>query len=311
VVENCSNMSGSGWVRDQYQYSWLERLAINVIKVGSIPRHVAVIMDGNRRFAKQSGVATIQGHSKGFDKLAETLQWCRELGVKEVTVYAFSIENFKRDEKEVEALLNLAKEKFKILVSEEEKLKKHGVRVKIIGNISYLPQDMQDIVRKAEKITELNSEATLNVAFSYTSREEITHAVSEACKMINKGELKPADIDQDLLERLMYTSHSSKPDLLIRTSGETRLSDFLLWQASSSITYFTPVLWPEFSIWQLLVGVFFYQRHHYSFSKLKQPSEKKMVLDEEEGCQLKQIEQNTTVAGLLGSCLEEESKKLN
>jgi len=294
-------------VRDQYQYSWLERLGINVIKVGSIPRHVAVIMDGNRRFAKQSGVATIQGHSKGFDKLAETLQWCRELGVKEVTVYAFSIENFKRDEMEVEALLNLAKEKFKVLISEEEKLKKHGVRVKIIGNISYLPQDMQDILRKAEEITEHNSEATLNVAFSYTSREEITHAVSEACKMVNQGELKPADIDQDLLERLMYTSHSSKPDLLIRTSGETRLSDFLLWQASSSITYFTPVLWPDFSIWQLLVGVFFYQRHHYSFSKLKLAEEKIGV---ETGCQLEQIEQDTTVASLLGSWLE-GAKKLN
>jgi len=286
-------MSASGWVRDQYKYSWLERLGINVIKVGSIPRHVAVIMDGNRRFAKQSGVATIEGHSKGFDKLAETLQWCRELGVKEVTVYAFSIENFKRDEKEVKALLNLAKEKFEVLIGEEEKLKKHGVRVKIIGNISYLPEDMQDIVKKAEKITENNSEATLNVAFSYTSREEITHAVTEACKMVEQGDLKPADLDQDLLERLMYTNHSSRPDLLIRTSGETRLSDFLLWQASSSITYFTPVLWPEFSIWQLLVGVFFYQRHQHSLEKLRQNEGKT-------GCQLQQIEQNTVVAGLLG-----------
>ena len=190
-------------------------------------------MDGNRRFAQQSGVATIEGHSKGFDKLAETLQWCRELGVKEVTVYAFSIENFKRGEKEVEALLSLAKEKFKDLIKEEEKLKKHGVRVKIIGNISYLPEDMQNIVMKAEEITKNNSEATLNVAFSYTSREEITHAVIESSKMVKQGDLKPDEIDQDLLESLMYTNHSSNPDLLIRTSGEPRLSDFLLWQASS------------------------------------------------------------------------------
>ena len=226
-------MAESGWVRDQYQYSWLQRLGINVIRVGSIPRHVAVIMDGNRRFAKQSGVATIEGHTKGFDKLAETLQWCRELGVKEVTVYAFSIENFKRGEKEVDGLLNLAKEKFKVLISEEEKLKKHGVRVKIIGNTSYLPEDMQKIVKKAEEITEKNTEATLNVAFSYTSREEITHAVLESSRIVQQGDLKPEEIDEDLLESLMYTKHSSKPDLLIRTSGETRLSDFLLWQASS------------------------------------------------------------------------------
>lgn len=298
MLGNSNNMSETGWVRDQYQYSWLQRLGINVLKVGSIPRHVAVIMDGNRRFAKQSGVATIEGHSKGFDKLAETLQWCRELGVKEVTVYAFSIENFKRGEKEVEALLNLAKEKFKVLISEEEKLKKNGVRVKIIGNISYLPEDMQDIVRKAEKITENNSEATLNVAFSYTSREEITHAVIESCKMVEQGDLKPNEIDQDLLESLMYTNHSSNPDLLIRTSGETRLSDFLLWQASSSITYFTPVLWPEFSIWHLLAGVFFYQRHQQSLDKLRQAGGQGGT---GKGCQLDQLEQDTTVARLLGN----------
>jgi len=282
-------------VRDQYKYSWLERLAINVIKVGSIPRHVAVIMDGNRRFAKQQGVATIEGHTKGFDKLAETLQWCRELGVKEVTVYAFSIENFKREQKEVEALLKLAKEKFEVLVSEEEKLKQHGVKVKIIGNISYLPKDVQDVIKKAEKVTENNREATLNVAFSYTSREEITHAVHGASKMVEQGDLKPAEVDQELLERLMYTSHSSPPDLLIRTSGETRLSDFLLWQASSSITYFTPVLWPEFSIWQLLVGVFMYQRHCFSLNKLRESA------SQIEACSssLEQIDQDTAVAGLL------------
>lgn len=282
-------------MRDQYKYSLLERLGINVIKVGSIPRHVAVIMDGNRRFAKQQGVDTIEGHTKGFDKLAETLQWCRELGVREVTVYAFSIENFKRERKEVEALLNLAKEKFEVLVSEEEKLKKHGVRVKIIGNVSYLPKDVQDVIRKAERVTENNSEATLNVAFSYTSREEITHAVHEASKMVEQGDLKPAEVDQDLLERLMYTSHSSPPDLLIRTSGETRLSDFLLWQASSSITYFTPVLWPEFSIWQLLAGVFMYQRHCFSLNKLKESGSP----TEECSSSLEQIDQDTAVAGLL------------
>lgn len=291
-------MAESGWVRDQYQYSWLQRLGINVIKVGSIPRHVAVIMDGNRRFAKQSGVATIEGHTKGFDKLAETLQWCRELGVKEVTVYAFSIENFKRGEKEVDGLLNLAKEKFKVLISEEEKLKKHGVRVKIIGNISYLPEDMQEIVKKAEEITENNTEATLNVAFSYTSREEITHAVLESSRIVQQGDLKPEEIDEDLLESLMYTKHSTKPDLLIRTSGETRLSDFLLWQASSSITYFTPVLWPEFSIWHLLAGVFFYQRHKQRLAKLRLGRAKESVIEK---CQIDQIEQSTEVASLLGT----------
>jgi len=296
VLGSCfasNTMAESGWVRDQYQYTWLQRLGINVIKVGAIPRHVAVIMDGNRRFAKQSGVAAIEGHTKGFDKLAETLQWCRELGVKEVTVYAFSIENFKRGEKEVEGLLKLAKEKFNVLISEEEKLKKHGVRVKIIGNISYLPEDMQEVIKKAEEITENNTEATLNVAFSYTSREEISHAVQECGRKVQQGDLKPEDIDQELLESQMYTNHSTNPDLLIRTSGETRLSDFLLWQASSSITYFTPVLWPEFSIWHLLSGVFFYQRQKQMLAKLKLEQGKEGLVEK---CQ---IEQNTTVASLL------------
>jgi len=291
----------TGWVRDQYQYSWLQRLGINVIKVGSIPRHIAVIMDGNRRFAKQSGVATIEGHSKGFDKLAETLQWCRELGVKEVTVYAFSIENFKRSEKEVESLLKLAKEKFLVLISEEEKLKKHGVRVKIIGNINYLPADMQEIIKEAERITENNAESTLNVAFSYTSREEITHAVKESCKRVELGELKPDKLNQDIFESLMYTNHSSKPDLLIRTSGETRLSDFLLWQASKSITYFTPVLWPEFSIWHLLAGIFFYQRHYHGLAKLELDGSQKVS-------QVDHVEQVSVVANLLGNWWTEDIK---
>merc|ERR1719295_97271 len=181
---------------------------MSMLGAGQIPRHVGFIMDGNRRFARGRGQEPIEGHKGGFHKLAETLQWCRELGVKEVTVYAFSIENFKRSEKEVESLLKLAKEKFLVLISEEEKLKKHGVRVKIIGNINYLPADMQEVIKEAERITENNTESTLNVAFSYTSREEITHAVKESCKRVELGELKPDQLNQDIFESLMYTNHS-------------------------------------------------------------------------------------------------------
>jgi len=290
-------MTEKGWVRDQYQYSWLQTLGMNVIKIGSVPKHVAVIMDGNRRFAKQKGVETIEGHTKGFDKLAETLQWCRDLGVQEVTVYAFSIENFKRSEKEVNSLLKLAKEKFEVLISEEEKLRHHGVRVKIIGNITYLPVDLQDVIKRVESITEKNEVSTLNVAFSYTSREEITNAAIQTCKMVVNDKIKTDDIDENLIESLMYTKHSSNPDLLIRTSGETRLSDFLLWQASDSITYFTPVLWPEFSFWHLLSGIFFYQRQQISLDRLKKNEEE----FEATTCSTKSIDQDTTVMKILGS----------
>merc|ERR1711890_68660 len=142
-----------------------------------------------------------------------------------------------------------------------DKLGEHGVRVKVIGNVSYLPEDMQELIAKATKVTEDNTECTLNVAFSYTSREEIVHAVRQAATRVQAGHLMPNQVSEEVLERLLYTSHSSLPDLLIRTSGETRLSDFLLWQSSYSVTYFTQVLWPDFNLWYLMAGIFHYQRN--------------------------------------------------
>ena len=169
---------------------------------------------------------------QGFDRLADALQWCRDFGVKEVTVYAFSIENFKRSEEEVGGLFDLARQKFRLLIEEEEKLRRHGVCVKVIGNMSYLPSDLQDLVETAMRITEDNSACRLNVAFSYTSREEMTHAIQAAAREAVDGHLRPEDISEDTLDAFMYTRCSPPPDLLIRTSGETRLSDFLLWQSS-------------------------------------------------------------------------------
>ena len=258
--------TGKGWVR-KYDYSWLERLAVNVIKVGRVPNHIAVIMDGNRRFARQAGDPVLTGHRAGFDKLAETLQWCRELGVREVTVYAFSIENFNRTETEVSDLLNLARDKFHVLLGETEKLREAGVRVRIIGNLTYLPDDLRDVIRQVETATASNDQSLLNIALSYTAREEITHAVREVAARVASGHIEAEEVNEETLERFLYTGQSEKPELLIRTSGETRLSDFMLWQASSSITYFSPVLWPEFSLWQLLAGIFFFQRQH---SRLQQ-----------------------------------------
>jgi len=258
------------WIREEFSYSWLHRLCINVLKCGDLPKHVAFIMDGNRRYARQKNVQKIKGHSQGFDKLADTLQWCRTFGIKEVTVYAFSIENFNRPEEEVEALLDLAKEKFRQLIKEEDKLREHGVRVKVIGNVSYLPSDMQELIAEATHVTEDNSECTLNVAFSYTSREEIVQAVRQAATRVSLGHLMPNQVSEEVLERLLYTSHGSLPDLLIRTSGETRLSDFLLWQSSYSVTYFTEVLWPDFNLWYLMAGIFHYQRHSKAVLKARQ-----------------------------------------
>ena len=221
----------SGWVR-KYDYSWLERFALNVIRVGRVPRHIAVIMDGNRRYARQAGDPVMAGHKAGFEKLAETLQWCRELGVREVTVYAFSIENFNRTETEVSDLLNLARDKFKVLLGEKEKLSEAGLRVRILGNLSYLPADLREVITEVETVTAGNSQSLLNIALSYTAREEITHAVREVAGRLSSGDIEAADVNEETIERFLYTGQSETPELLIRTSGETRLSDFMLWQAS-------------------------------------------------------------------------------
>lgn len=260
------------WIKEQpYEYNWWESLCVKLLRCGSIPKHVAFIMDGNRRYAERLGVDKIQGHSQGFDKLAQTLQWCHDLGITEVTVYAFSIENFKRPQSEVDELLKLAQEKFERLIEEKDRLAEHGVRVNVIGNLSLLPTDMQLLVEKATSLTRKNQRCVLNVAFSYTSREEVCSAVKKVSKAVEEGILKPNDINESVLERCLYTGFSPRPELLVRTSGEVRLSDFLLWQSCYSVTYFSDVLWPEFSLKNLLMAIFYFQRHHRYVQYVERP----------------------------------------
>lgn len=226
-----------------------------------MPRHIAFIMDGNRRYAKKKHVEQSKGHSKGFDKLADCLRWCLELGIKEATVYAFSIENFKRSKQEVDTLMELARDKFEKLFEEEEEIMKNGICIRVIGNLSLLPTDIRKLIAKAMILTQNNQNAILNVAFAYTSRDEITHSVKTIVKAINDEKIQRDDISEDLISQCLFTSLSPNPDLLIRTSGEVRLSDFLLWQVSNTQIYFTEVLWPEFSIWHLFACIFKYQRN--------------------------------------------------
>lgn len=218
------------WVRDS-NLSWTQRLAIRVVRAGPIPRHVAFIMDGNRRFANKAQLSTAtEGHVHGFDKLAEALQWCLDLGIEEVTVYAFSIENFKRSQAEVDTLMQLARDKFARLMEEKDRLHERGICIRIIGNWSLLPADLQQSMAEATLLTKDNKRAVLNVAFAYTSRDEITNSVAAVVDGVKRGELDSGDISDDLIRRCMYTGESADPDLLVRTSGEARLSDFLLWQ---------------------------------------------------------------------------------
>uniref|UniRef100_A0AAA9TB76 Alkyl transferase n=1 Tax=Bos taurus TaxID=9913 RepID=A0AAA9TB76_BOVIN len=217
------------WVKEG-ELSFWERFCANIIKAGPMPKHIAFIMDGNRRYAKKCQVERQEGHSQGFNKLAETLRWCLNLGILEVTVYAFSIENFKRSKSEVDGLMDLAREKFSRLMEEQEKLQKHGVCIRVLGDLHLLPLDLQELVAQAVQTTKNYNKCFLNVCFAYTSRHEISNAVREMAWGVEQGLLDPSDVSESLLDKCLYTNHSPHPDILIRTSGEVRLSDFLLWQ---------------------------------------------------------------------------------
>ncbi|KAM8976224.1 dehydrodolichyl diphosphate synthase complex subunit DHDDS [Pelodytes ibericus] len=257
------------WIREK-ELSLIERLCANVLKAGPMPKHVAFIMDGNRRYAQKCHVERQEGHSQGFEKLAETLRWCLNLGICEVTVYAFSIENFKRSEEEVAGLMELARQKFTRLLEEKEKLQKHGVCIRVIGDLSLLPLDIQKLIAQSVVETRDYSTCFLNVCFAYTSRQEITNAVKEAAWGVQEGLLEPSDVSESLLDHCLYTSSSPDPDLLIRTSGEVRLSDFLLWQTSHACMVFQSVLWPEYTFWNLCEAVLRYQYNHSSIQKAKE-----------------------------------------
>lgn len=281
-------------MREAATYSWPQRAGLALLRAGAVPRHVAFIMDGNRRFARGRGQATIEGHKGGFHKLADCLQWCRELGVREVTVYAFSIENFKREESEVAAILQLATEKFEELVGEAEKLSRHGVKVRVLGDTALLPPALRAATARAEAATATNSQCTLNVALAYTARQELARAVQRAAEAVQAGELRAEEISESVVQGLLYTGSSPPVDLLIRTSGETRLSDFMLWQAADSVLHFTSVMWPAFTLWHLLAAVFYYQRHRAGLAALLEERE------EEERPEVEVLDLDTGVAALLG-----------
>lgn len=195
-------------------------------------------MDGNRRYANKLHIEKHEGHARGFEKLSETLQWCLDLGIKEVTVYAFSIENFKRSKEEVDSLMELARKKFDKLLEERNKLNERGIKIRVIGNLKLLPKDIAKKIAEAVLMTKDNSKAILNIAFAYTSRDEITAAIRAINQGVRNHVIDVEDINHSLLGGALYTEDSPEVDLLVRTSGERRLSDFLLWQVMHPSQYF-------------------------------------------------------------------------
>ena len=209
----------------------------------NIPQHIAIIMDGNGRWARQRGKERSEGHIAGMYSLRETVRNAAEAGVKYLTVYAFSTENWGRPQAEVDALMELI---CKGVEMESEELAKVGIRVKTIGDRSRFSDKVKASLEKIEQMTQAGENMTFVLALNYSSRSEMTTAVQNIAKRVAAGEIKAEEIDEKMISESLYTSFMPDPDLIIRTSGECRLSNFLMWQASYSEFYFTPTLWPDF-----------------------------------------------------------------
>ncbi|PWC48787.1 isoprenyl transferase [Azospirillum sp. TSA6c] len=208
------------------------------------PGHVAIIMDGNGRWAKARGLPRTAGHKKGVDAVRRTVEAARELGIGTLTIFSFSSENWRRPEEEISDLMGLLRF---YLRSEVAELHRGGVRLRVIGDRTRLSEDINRLIDNAEALTRDNRTMTLVVALSYGSRLEIVHAARRLADEVAAGRLSPESIDEDALSARLYTSDIPDPDLIIRTSGEKRISNFLLWQAAYAELVFVDTLWPDFT----------------------------------------------------------------
>lgn len=237
-------------------YKLYEKWLWHQVKNGAKVEHIAIILDGNRRWAIEKDLNPWLGHKKGAEKVEQLLEWCDKLGVKFVTLYAFSTENFRRPPQEVAEIMKLAEEKFRKLLT-DERIHRSQVHVKVIGRVNLLPESLRQLIENVEKATASYSNQFLNIAFAYGGRAEIVDAAKTIAEKVLKGELKLDEISEKLFEKYLYTAHLPKqePDLIIRTSGEERLSGFLLWQSAYSELAFLDVYWPDFRLIDLLRAI--------------------------------------------------------
>jgi undecaprenyl diphosphate synthase len=235
---------------------------LSVEAKASLPRHVAVIMDGNGRWAKQRGLPRIEGHRQGAESARTIIRTAGELGVKYLTLYAFSAENWNRPKDEVDALMKYL---IHYLKTETPELNKNNVRLEVIGQIYRLPENVQEPLKKSIQTLSKNSGLTLVMALSYGSRIEIVDAVRRIAEKARDGKLEPADINEEVISQHLWTRNIPDPDLLIRTSGEMRVSNFLLWQISYAELVITPTLWPDFRKPQFFAALEEYARRHRRF----------------------------------------------
>ncbi len=231
-----------------------------------VPEHVAIIMDGNGRWATKKGLPRSFGHNKGVSVLKEILKASKNLGCKVLTVYAFSTENWTRPTKEVDFLINLFRE---VLRNQIEKIHQESIKIKFIGDLSPFPEDLKQLIYSSESLTKNNNSFLLNVCANYGGRQEIVKVAKELALKSSSGEIKPSDVDEELFNSELLTRGIKDPELLIRTSGEKRISNFLLWQLAYSEIYISDVLWPDFNEFEFLKAIIDYQSRNRRFGGIE------------------------------------------
>ncbi|MFH7027413.1 MAG: isoprenyl transferase [Heteroscytonema crispum UTEX LB 1556] len=230
-----------------------------------LPKHVAVIMDGNGRWAKHQGLPRIMGHKKGVDALKDLLRCCKDWGIGALTAYAFSTENWKRPQEEVEFLMTLFQ---RVLRQEMREMVEENVQIKFVGNLQALPRVLQEEITRSMEETKNNRGIQFTVAKNYGGRQEILQACRAIADKVQQGIIQPDEIDEATFERHLYTAGICDPDLLIRTSGEMRISNFLLWQIAYAEIYITETLWPDFDRTEFHRALCAYQQRERRFGKV-------------------------------------------
>jgi undecaprenyl diphosphate synthase len=238
----------------------LKKTKKNEIDISNMPRHLGFIMDGNRRWAKEKGLPTLEGHRRGFDRVIDLIEGALDLNIPHITVYAFSTENWDRSKEEIDYLMSLFRKMFQKATKE---FSKKGVKIKVAGRLSDFPEDVQSSALKAIEDTKNNNRLTLNIAFSYGGRAEIIDVV----KKIIADKLSVDSITEEKFAEYLYEAGQPDPDMIVRTSGEKRLSGFMLWQSSYSELYFIDKHWPDFDKATLVDVVDEYQKRERRFGK--------------------------------------------
>ena len=244
---------------------------------GDLPGHIAIIMDGNGRWARQKGKTRIEGHIAGVDAVRDVVEACAQLDIRYLTLFTFSTENWKRPEKEISSLMQLL---IKVLQKETRTLYRNNVRLHVIGNISQLPKKVRETLNETVELTKNNTGLTLCIALSYSGKWDILQACKAISREIAAGEISPDEIDERLVDAFLSTRGMPEPELLIRTSGEFRISNFLLWQSAYSEIYFTNIYWPDFRRSQLYDAIRDFQKRERRFGLTSEQLKDKKALQD-------------------------------